>query len=147
MYLVCVSKTNTNNNTSPVIQLHSNKAQPIFAKSSIHCGGDPLWWRKWLAVGKGHYYKSHEFKYHWRRCIFHRKDFKSSETQLILLSRLAYGLGYVRLSFTQLPTCPLVGSYPYQHRGLTKRELIRMCPVRIQNVWPCLGKCWVLHRQ
>ena len=32
------TKTNTNNNTWPVIQLHvhSNKAQPIFAKSSIH---------------------------------------------------------------------------------------------------------------
>ena len=46
------------------------------------------------ATGAGH--NSHEFESQTGR-MFHGNDFKSSETQLILLSRFSYGLGYLLL--------------------------------------------------
>ena len=45
------------------------------------------------AVGRRHCYKCCGFESHWRSCIIHGKDFKSSKTLLILLSRLASVLG------------------------------------------------------
>ena len=50
----------------PVIQLHSNKTQPIFPKYTHHRGQ-----RKWLAQWAEDCARS---------CIFHGKDYKSSKT-------------------------------------------------------------------
>ena len=82
------TKTNTHDNTRPVIKLHSIKSQPVFcqAPQSIVAQVDSAVGRKQLDRRRG-------FECHSRICIFHGKDFISSKTQLTLLPRFAYGLG------------------------------------------------------
>ena len=70
-----------NNNTRPAIQLHKIKIQPFFIKTAIHhaqMDSD-------CDVQSNYCYKDCGFKSYSGR-IFHGKDFKSSKTQLILLS-------------------------------------------------------------
>ena len=86
---------NTNNNTRPVIQLHFIKIQPtlawfsIFRGASRECGEQK-------SIYNLHWLELHSSP------IFHGKDFKSSKTQSISLSRLAYRLGYILAALRHL---------------------------------------------
>ena len=78
------TKTNTNNNSGPVIQLRYIKAYPIFGPDL-----QPSW-RKRLACNNFFKVVGSSLT---QVTFFYGKDFKSPKTQLILLSMLAYGLG------------------------------------------------------
>ena len=80
------TKTNTNNNTRPVIHLHFNISQPSSAGSSIH--------HPWIARWAGNNVAKVVGSSPTRGTAFFIKKSSNLPKQLILLSRLAYGLGW-----------------------------------------------------
>ena len=104
MDLIQPTKTNTNSNTTPVIQLHEIETQPVLPWTQV--GGAP------------------GSRYWWRGSGFHRNDFKYSQTLSILSSRLAQGyIEAIRHSLSQLSVYEIFSFFQGCNDDIWKNKL------------------------